>query len=310
MKVDVSVCIPTFNSAKTLHVCLDSVFRQSVQPKEVLVCDDNSTDETLSILKEYPVKLVKKQGKGVGASRNALLSNAKGTYLALLDPDTALPKNWLELRMNLHNSFPYIDCLSGGLQTVTLDEATKLSKTFISNSNPPETTTLFRQDGATIKKKAIEEVGGYDSFFDWGEDWDLKVRLLKNRKHFYFAPNIVAYHIRPKPKKLSKLMTYDFANWRKYFRDTIRLGNFMLFLAKYGSWYITAYSRHFISFLLRLSLLYSLFFPNIYVTSSLVILNLLACKLHHGKLKVGFLLDQLLKAIGEHRSCVRLLLKK
>jgi len=54
--VDISVCIATYNSEKTLRACLDSIFRQTVKPKEVLVCDGGSTDRTLEVLKEYPVK--------------------------------------------------------------------------------------------------------------------------------------------------------------------------------------------------------------------------------------------------------------
>jgi len=57
-KTDINVRISTYNSAKTLSFCLDSIFRQPVKPKEVLVCDGGSTDRTLDILKEYPVKIV------------------------------------------------------------------------------------------------------------------------------------------------------------------------------------------------------------------------------------------------------------
>jgi len=76
-KTDISVCIPTYNSTKTLRICLDSIFRQAFKPKEVLVCDGGSTDRTLEILKEYPVKIVATDVKSVGARMNERVSGSK-----------------------------------------------------------------------------------------------------------------------------------------------------------------------------------------------------------------------------------------
>ncbi len=53
MKPLISVCIPTFNGAKYIKECLDSVLAQTFTDFEVLIVDDKSSDETLSIAQEY-----------------------------------------------------------------------------------------------------------------------------------------------------------------------------------------------------------------------------------------------------------------
>jgi glycosyltransferase involved in cell wall biosynthesis len=50
---NVSVIIATFNGSKYIKKQMDSILKQSILPEEIIVCDDNSTDETVSLLKEY-----------------------------------------------------------------------------------------------------------------------------------------------------------------------------------------------------------------------------------------------------------------
>ena len=52
----VSVIIPVYNTEKYLKECLDSVVNQTLQDKEIICIDDGSTDNSLSILKEYAQK--------------------------------------------------------------------------------------------------------------------------------------------------------------------------------------------------------------------------------------------------------------
>ncbi|MGI6594813.1 MAG: glycosyltransferase family 2 protein [Christensenellales bacterium] len=92
--MEVSVIIPTFNQAKFLKQCLDSVFSQKVNfDYEVLVGDDCSTDNTLEILKEYQEKYdnlrVFSMEKNIGATNNVyfLCCNMTGKYFAYLEGD-------------------------------------------------------------------------------------------------------------------------------------------------------------------------------------------------------------------------------
>ncbi|MFX0140559.1 MAG: glycosyltransferase family 2 protein, partial [Candidatus Hodarchaeota archaeon] len=52
--LSISICIPTYNAAETLEMCLESIFNQTIQPFEVVIVDGSSHDETIKILKKYP----------------------------------------------------------------------------------------------------------------------------------------------------------------------------------------------------------------------------------------------------------------
>ena len=96
----VSVVIPTYNSAAVIRLTLDSVLRQTVQPDEILVLDDGSTDATLSILESYrpKVSVLRQQNRGVAAVRNELSRLAKGDLVAFLDHDDLWHPRYLEIQ--------------------------------------------------------------------------------------------------------------------------------------------------------------------------------------------------------------------
>lgn len=104
----VSIIIPTYNRAELLRETLDSVAAQTFSDWECIVIDDNSTDDTLSMLKEYAAKdsrfqyLMKsnQRQKNAATSRNIGLENAKGTYIQFLDSDDLLAQNKLEIQIN------------------------------------------------------------------------------------------------------------------------------------------------------------------------------------------------------------------
>lgn len=88
----VSFVIPTHNRANVLRDCLESVVNQTYKNIEVVVVNDNSTDQTLKILGEYKNKydffrFYNNDGKGVSAARNLGIKIAKGDYIAFMDDD-------------------------------------------------------------------------------------------------------------------------------------------------------------------------------------------------------------------------------
>jgi glycosyltransferase involved in cell wall biosynthesis len=73
------------------------VVLQTVQPFEVLVVDNNSTDKTAAIAKKYPfVRLLHEPSQGRAYARNAGFNAARGDILARIDADALVPENWVE----------------------------------------------------------------------------------------------------------------------------------------------------------------------------------------------------------------------
>ena len=93
-----SVVIPIYNAEKVLKRTLDSVLNQGLYDSEweLLLVDDGSTDDSLSICKDYKqqypnlINLISKKNEGVSSARNDGLGRAKGKYIYFMDADDYL----------------------------------------------------------------------------------------------------------------------------------------------------------------------------------------------------------------------------
>lgn len=95
-KRKLSLVIPAYNEAGYLGACLDSIAVQTVMPDEVIVVDNNSTDETAAIARSYPfVKLIREKRQGLRFTRNTGLDAATGDILGRIDADTRLEPEWV-----------------------------------------------------------------------------------------------------------------------------------------------------------------------------------------------------------------------
>jgi len=92
----ISIIIPVYNAENTIRPCLDSIVQQSYTNLEILLVDDGSQDNSLSIIGEYArydsrIQVIAQSNMGVSAARNAALSRASGQYLQFVDSDDTLP---------------------------------------------------------------------------------------------------------------------------------------------------------------------------------------------------------------------------
>jgi glycosyltransferase involved in cell wall biosynthesis len=90
----ISIIIPTFNEDQCLPILLESIKQQSFSDYEVIVADNNSTDDTVAIAKKYGATVT--SGGLPGPGRNAGAKIAKGDILLFLDADVLLKsRNYL-----------------------------------------------------------------------------------------------------------------------------------------------------------------------------------------------------------------------
>lgn len=97
----ISIAIPAYNEGKTLDKTLQALCDQvTSEPYEVIVVDNNSTDNTAEVIKhfskKYPVRYVLETQKGAGAARYRGFEEAKGDIILTTDADTIVPPNWIE----------------------------------------------------------------------------------------------------------------------------------------------------------------------------------------------------------------------
>lgn len=109
----VSIVIPVYNEADGLEACLESVAAQSVAPYEVIVVDNNSTDNTAAIAQSFSfVKLLREPKQGVVHARNTGFDAVTGDIIGRIDADSILPTNWVA-QVKAVFADPKVDAVSG-----------------------------------------------------------------------------------------------------------------------------------------------------------------------------------------------------
>lgn len=107
----ISIIIPVYNTEKYLAECLDSVIAQSFSDWECLLVDDGSTDQSGTICDRYAeadnrFKVFHTANSGVSAARNLGIGKAAGSYLAFIDSDDAVDRDYLSA---LYRSMVFYD---------------------------------------------------------------------------------------------------------------------------------------------------------------------------------------------------------
>lgn len=98
-----------------MDVCLQAIARQTIKPAEVLVVDNNSTDNTVLVAKRYAfVTLLREPLQGVVYARNRGFDAARGDIIGRIDADTTLPADWVKTVQTLFAD-QSIDALSGAV---------------------------------------------------------------------------------------------------------------------------------------------------------------------------------------------------
>ncbi len=91
-QIDLTIAVPVYNVEKYLRRCLDSLVGQDYESREILIVNDGSTDNSLSICREYAekyeyIRLINQENKGLAAVRNICIKEARGAYISFIDSD-------------------------------------------------------------------------------------------------------------------------------------------------------------------------------------------------------------------------------
>lgn len=216
----ISLVIPTINEEKNLKTCLESVYTQDY-PKdklEVLVVDDDSTDQTVKIAKKYPVKVLRNGHKHGEIGKMIGFRAAKGKYFMYLDADVELvSKDFLKQLV------------------LPLENDQKIIASFTKESTGPNSPAIERylsfdalqRDGLyqwltpSVESTVIKSLPGYflceykpdrippsgrclyrhKELFDLTKNFEmfleldfLKLLVMNNHLRFAYVPKAVLYH--------------------------------------------------------------------------------------------------------------------
>lgn len=113
--VKVSIVIPVYNEGQHLAACLRAIAAQTVMPFEVIVVDNNSTDNSMAIAAEFDfVTIVTERRQGVVHARSRGFDTAQGEIIGRIDADTWLEPNWVATVQQLFRESS-LDAVSGAV---------------------------------------------------------------------------------------------------------------------------------------------------------------------------------------------------
>jgi glycosyltransferase involved in cell wall biosynthesis len=188
MSCDVSVIIPTYNSSGTLERALDSVYGQSLLPREIIVVDDGSDDweqsrlVTASCPDSIPIHFIRMaRNEGPSTARNTGISAAVGRYLAFLDSDDVWYKDKIRIQYGLMASRH----LDFSMHKYCHDRTRLRSYSENFHDAPPLSlsslscwTPLLRNDSTNSVMVLKQKMVLYDTALRRGEDFTLYMELL------------------------------------------------------------------------------------------------------------------------------------
>lgn len=211
----VSVVIPNYNGEKYIKKCLESLLNQSLKPDEIIIVDNNSTDGSLKLLnsefKDNVCIISLEKNTGFSVAVNEGIKASKGEFIALLNNDTELDKDWLkELYTVIQKDEKIFSCCSKMIRYDNRniiddagDEYSILGWSFKrgdgkSIDNYTKTEEVFSScAGAAIYRKTIlDEIGCFDeNFFAYLEDIDISYRARIFGYKNYYSHKAKVYHI-------------------------------------------------------------------------------------------------------------------
>ncbi len=185
MKTEISVILPTLNEGRYIESTLKSIMNQDYKGGyEIIVADGMSKDNTVRIARKFADKVITVKQKGVSAGRNEGAKIAKGEILLFLDADTILLFNGLTEISKPFRTKKVVGVACHVLPTSPEAKDFALYWSFNQfmkrsiKSKKPQIPGIC----CAYRKKAFEEVGGFNEYLDTLEDFDLSERISKEGK--------------------------------------------------------------------------------------------------------------------------------
>lgn len=222
-----SLIISTYNRSDLLIGALQSVVQQSADPQlwECVVVNNNSTDDTLARFEEFAAKhpdfnlrIVTETTQGLSYARNRGIRESEGEYIAIIDDDERIAKEFIEAYIELFDTTP--DAMAAG-GPIVAEYQTRRPRWMSCFTERPIANTMYWGDkvrefpkgrvpgggNMALRRSAVRRYGVFDTSLGYvgesllgGEECDLFERLQIAEAKYYYVPKAVMYHIIPDRK--------------------------------------------------------------------------------------------------------------
>ncbi len=221
----VSILIPLYNSEKYIAKTIDSALAQTYENTEILIFDDGSTDNSLSIASKYEskyenVKVFTHDNRGAQVTRNKLFELSSGTYIQYLDADDLLDKNkiknqMLALKGTDYKTIAFSKC--SDFEGENLNFAVLQQLSIYKNYDDPirlliDMWTKFEPlapHAWLVSRKLLSEVGDWNLTLTKNQDGEFFARVISKSKKVVFVAEALIYYRLDSQSSISKNMSYQ-----------------------------------------------------------------------------------------------------
>ncbi len=234
----VSVVICSYNRADYIINAVDSLYNQTISKHEfeVLVVDNNSTDNTGDLINEYikthtelDLKYLVETNQGASFARNTGAGLAKAPLLCFMDDDAFAEKHYIERIIGFFSTHEDAAGLGGRIIPKYITEEPKWMSHYVSslvgNFNYSKELTVFDpgkyplESNMIVLKKDFDAIGGFNTALPGvkgelrigGEGKDFFLKLQSLGKKIYYDPEVIVHHI-VEVKKLTPEYMYRVAS--------------------------------------------------------------------------------------------------
>lgn len=205
----ISVVVPFYNAEKTLEICLEAIEKQSLNPEQIVLVDNKSEDNSLSIVgkfisdKKGKYKCYSKGKRGPSSARNKGIKESKGDVIAFVDADCIPDKKWIE-QLSKEFEDPNVNVVAGKIKGIISSSLFDRFHSLFTLKSPEKTAVTkeftlvrggFPAANLALRKKVFEAIGGFDEKLIVGEDYDLCARIYKARFAINYVDRAIVHHM-------------------------------------------------------------------------------------------------------------------
>jgi glycosyltransferase involved in cell wall biosynthesis len=184
----ISVIIPNYNYGQYLGEAIESVLNQTYKNIQLIVVDNESTDNSIEIASRYldAITLIQKPHGGVSSARNLGITVAKGQYICFLDSDDTWTAEKLEMQLEIASK-TQADLIYSGVMVcdAELSKVEELSPEYRGDcyslflKYPTRAIILLGCSNAMIRSEVINQTGMFKCYLHISADWDFFRRICK-----------------------------------------------------------------------------------------------------------------------------------
>lgn len=198
----VSVIIPMWNRSAVVRDCIDSILMQSFPAYEIIICDDGSVDDSVSVVESLynkelasgKIKLIKSSRRGVCYARNICMELATGNIFAYLDTDNSWHQDHLLFAISV------MSACKKSIAYTALAHFDKDTQVRSSLCRSYDRDALLRANFIDINcfvhdRELYDTYGNFDQRLDRLVDWDLIIRYTSKDEPLLIPVSTVNYYI-------------------------------------------------------------------------------------------------------------------